>query len=563
MKNQLEALVADRAPVERGGYRVITTLDMGAQALAEKYVAAGTIVPNLPTAQMEAEIEAQGLGEDRRWIEALHETDIHNGSLVAMDARTGQIIAYVGSAGYYRDDIASPQFDPKYDVAGTAYRQPGSAWKPIMYAAGFDQHVVTPGTLFNDVITEFSRGWFPRDADRRERGPVLMRDALTYSLNIPAIRALDRIGVDPVASVASDMGISFLRGDRQLFQAGLAGAIGTVEVNQVELTAGYAALANRGILLPVQTILSITDANGNPVPVTPATPNQVMSEQATWLMSDILKDSTDPALNTVFGPRLQIVNGVPDPLVPGSTGRRPAAAKTGTANDLRDLLAFGYLAPPADPNAMHIVASVWTGNSDHSAPNAGDFSIIAADGPGRIWSAFLRELSRDWPIASFPAPPPGVVSATIDAWSGGAPGPWTRDTRTEWFIEGTQPGGAFEVDRPGLLYTQMCNRWFVDITEADADKPLRWIEADLGWMDRARRGTGVRGEEGGTTAHLFGRSDWGGFIRPVDCASAPQPTPQPTPNQTPGPGPDPTPPPGTPQPTAPPPTAPPDTPAPS
>jgi peptidoglycan glycosyltransferase len=551
MKHQLEALVADRAPVERGGYRVITTLDMGAQALAEKYVAAGTIVPNLPADQMEAEIVAQGLGEDRRWIEALRGTDVHNGSLVAIDARTGQIIAYVGSAGYYRDDLASAQFDPKYDVAGTAYRQPGSAWKPILYAAGFDQRAITPGTLLNDVVTEFSRDWFPRDADRRERGPVLMRDALTYSLNIPAIRALERIGVDAVASLATEMGITFLRGDRQLLQAGLAGAIGTVEVNQVELTAGYAALANRGIELPIQTILSITDANGNSVPVTSKAPNQVLTEQAAWLMSDILKDSTDPALNTLFGARLQIVNGVVDPFVPGS-GRRPAAAKTGTANDLRDLLAFGYLAPPLDPAAPHIVASVWTGNSDHSAPNAGDFSIVAADGPGRIWSAFLRELSRDWPIAAFPAPPTGVVQATIDAWSGGAPGVWTRDTRTEWFIDGTQPGGASPVDPAGLLYRNMCDRWFVDITLVEPAAPPRWIEANNDWMARARRGTGQRGEDGGVTAHLFGRSDWGGFIAPVDCSSAPTPTPQPTPQQTPDPGSTPTP-----QPTAPPATAPP------
>jgi peptidoglycan glycosyltransferase len=548
MKHQLDALLGDLAPVERGGYKVITTLDLNAQGLAEKYVAAGTIVPNLPTDEMEQQITEQGLGQDRKWIEALHNTDIHNGSLVAMDARTGQILAYVGSAGYYRDDLASPQFDPKYDVAGSAYRQPGSAWKPIVYAAGFDEGVVTPGTLLLDVITEFSRGWFPRDADRRERGPVLMRDALTYSLNIPAIRALDRIGVDAVSTLATNMGISFLRGDRQLSQAGLAGAIGTVEVNQVELTSGYGALANNGVQLPIQSILSITDAHGNPVPVTPEVPHQVVSAQAAWLMSDILKDSTDPTLNTVFGPRLQIVNAPVDPLVPGS-GRRPAAAKTGTANDLRDLLAFGYLAPPADPNAPLIVTSVWTGNSDHSAPNAEDFSIVAADGPGRIWSAFLRELSRTWPVANFPPPPPGVVSATIDAWSGGAPGPWTRDTRTEWFIDGTQPGGARQVDPPGILYTQMCNRWFVDITKVETTEPPRWQEADAGWMARARLGPGHRGEDGGTTAHLFGRTDWGGFIAPIDCSQAPQPTPQPTPDHTPGPGPGPTPTPGGPGPT--------------
>ncbi|HLB44788.1 MAG TPA: transglycosylase domain-containing protein, partial [Candidatus Limnocylindrales bacterium] len=458
VKAQLDQLLADRAPAERGGYRVITTVDMNYQALAEKYVEAGTIIPNMDEADMDAAIDELGLQQDRKWIEGLHGRDLHNGALVALDARTGQILAYVGSAGYYRDDIASPQFDPKFDVAGFAYRQAGSAWKPIVYAAGFDEGTITPGTLLLDVVTEFSRNYFPKDADLRERGPVLMRDALGYSLNIPTIRALDRIGVETVASLASSMRITFPRGDRHLLQAGLAGAIGTVETNMVELTSAYGALANRGIQMDARTILEIRDSNGNLLPLDDGgPPNQVISEPSAWLVSDILKDSTDPVLNTIFGPRLEIVNGVEDPLIPGSN-RRPAAAKTGTADDLRDLSVYGYLAPPADPAAPHIVASVWLGNSDNSAPNGGDFSILAADGPGRIWSAFLRELSRDWPMATFPPPPAGIVQATIDMWSGGAPGPWTRDTRLEWFIDGTQPGGASEVDQAGLLYRQMCGR---------------------------------------------------------------------------------------------------------
>jgi hypothetical protein len=156
-------------------------------------------------------------------------------------------------------------------------------------------------------------------------------------------------------------------------------------------------------------------------------------------------------------------------------------------------------------------------------------------------------------MATFPTPPQGIVSATIDAWSGGPVGPWTRDTRQEWFIDGTQPGGADQVDPPGLLYRQMCNRWFVDISQVEPSAPPRWQQADAGWMARARLGTGRRGENGGVTAHLFGRTDWGGFIAPVDCASAPQPTPQPTPQHTPGPGSTPTPQP-TGGPTAPPPT---------
>jgi membrane peptidoglycan carboxypeptidase len=532
MKSQLDDILADREPAERGGYKIITTLDMNAQGLAEKYVAAGTILPNEKIDQMEADIDAQGLQQDRKWIEALHGLDIHNGALVAMDARSGEIVAYVGSACYTCNDLASPQFDPKFDVAGRAYRQPGSAWKPLVYMTGFDNHTITPGSLLVDVVTEFTRGWFPRDADLKERGPVLMRDGLGYSLNIPTIKALDRVGVENVADLAQRLGITYIRGDGQLEGAGLAGAIGNVETNMVQLTSAFATIANNGVQHQTRTILEILDANGQVVPTSPAPPQQQMSPQATWLMSDILKDSTDPAVNAIFGPRLQVVNGVEDPLIPGSD-RRPAAAKTGTTNDLKDLSAYGYLAPPADPTQPHIVASVWMGNSDQSPPLGGDVSIVAADGPGRVWSSFMREISRGWPVAQFPAPPAGIVAATIDAWSGGAPGPWTRDTRTEYFIEGTQPGSPGAVDQPGSLYRQSCGRWFVDITKAEQAQPQRWLEADLDWMDRARRGVGLRGPNGGRTAHLFGRFDWGGFIAPIDCTTLP--TPSPPPNVTPAP----------------------------
>ena len=111
----------------------------------------------------------------------------------------------------------------KFDVAGYGYRQPGSAWKPILYSAGFDAGKITPGTLLPDVVTEFSRGWFPKDADNRERGPVLMRQALSYSLNIPTIRALDMIGVDTVAQEAQKMGLTFARGPNQLIAGGAGG----------------------------------------------------------------------------------------------------------------------------------------------------------------------------------------------------------------------------------------------------------------------------------------------------------------------------------------------------
>ena len=529
MKAQLDQLLADRAPAESGGYRIITSLDMTAQTLAEKYVAAGTILTNMPTDQMEQAISDEGLQQDRKWIEQLHGIDIHNGALVAMDARTGDILAYVGSAGYYRNDLASSKFDPQFDVAGYGYRQPGSAWKPILYSAGFDAGKITPGTLLPDVVTEFSRGWFPRDADNRERGPVLMRQALSYSLNIPTIKALDMIGVDTVAQEAQKMGLTFARGPNQLTQAGLAGAIGTAETNMVQLTDAYAALANSGVEVGPRTILSITDSNGNPVPITgQSAPKQVVSQQTAWLISDILKDSTDPNVNAIFGPRLEVVNGPPSATEPKGE-RRPAAAKTGTTDYLADLSVYGYLAPPPDPNAPELVASVWMGNSDHSPPLGGDASIIAADGPGRIWQSFMRDYTAQWPVYNFPSPPAGIVGTTIDAWTGGTPGPWTRATRTEYFIEGTQPGGANQVDPNGLLYTNECGGWYVDLLKAEAGKNQRWLDADASWMDRARHGINRRGAAGSYTAYLFGQHDWGGPIAPVNCSQVPPPaTPPPT-----------------------------------
>ncbi len=194
------------------------------------------------------------------------------------------------------------------------------------------------------------------------------------------------------------------------------------------------------------------------------------------------------------------------------------------------------------------------GNSDHSPPLGGEVALVAADGPGRVWSAFLRELSRELAERALRRPAGGHRRVpTIDAWSGGAPGPWTRETRTEYFIEGTQPGApGARSTRTGLLYRQMCGRWCVDITKAEQDKPQRWQEANLDWVNRARRGTGVRGPNGSRTSHLFGRNFWGGQIIPIDCASAPPPPappPTPEPSGEPPPSGEPTAPPEDPDPT--------------
>jgi hypothetical protein len=147
------------------------------------------------------------------------------------------------------------------------------------------------------------------------------------------------------------------------------------------------------------------------------------------------------------------------------------------------------------------------GNSDHSYPHAAKPAIsLTAAAP--LWRAFVRDLTAKMAIASF-SPPKGVVQTTIDAWTGGAPGPWTRDTVKEWFISGTQPGTRGAIDPPGLLYTLSCGSWRVDPLKAELG-PASWDIADAGWLARARRGVGITGPYDTKTAWFWSRTGWGG-----------------------------------------------------
>jgi membrane peptidoglycan carboxypeptidase len=533
VKRELDSLVADRAPVETGGYRVITSLDWKAQQLAERYVTAAAVLPNMKKrSDMEALIKKMKLEKDASWIRKLRGLRVHNGAMVVIDYRTGDVLAYVGSAGYYRDKQATPQFDPKFDVAGIGYRQPGSAWKPIMYAAGFEEKRITPGTLLLDVTTRFGRNyrtgrsWIPEDADHRERGPVLMRKALQYSLNIPAIRAIVRIGNDRVARDAEKMGIRFFGGNEAMEAAGPAGAIGTVEVRTIDMTSAFGTFGNGGKRATPRLILKVSASDGSTVYKPAPLLTQAISPQSAWLMTDILKGNTNPAENMVWGPMFRLPNGP-------HGERRPAAIKTGTTNDRRDLSTYGYLAPPKDPRGPALAVGVWMGNSDHSEPAGGDQEIFASQGPGRVWFSFLRDYTKGQPIAQFPGPPSGIVSATIDKWSGGGPGPWTRQTVREWFISGTQPGGRNAVDRAGILYSPGCAGWMVDPLKAEAGWPQSWRAAVANWMARARKGPGVGGSAGTITAYFWGESSWGGPIA-GPCAT-PSPSTSPSPDTSPGP----------------------------
>ena len=196
--------------------------------------------------------------------------------------------------------------------------------------------------------------------------------------------------------------------------------LGTIGVHQLDLAAAYGALANGGVLAETYLIEKITDRNGNVIyDHAQDAPSRSAScrEQAAYLVTDILADNTDPAQNSIWGQRFQLLT---------DEGRRPATLKTGTTNDFRDLQAFGYLAPDADPTVREgaLVTGVWVGNSDFSAIA----DVFAADGPTFIWHDYMAEVTARCRPAAARLPAAGRHRRRRRSMpsAGMLPGPFTR-----------------------------------------------------------------------------------------------------------------------------------------
>jgi membrane peptidoglycan carboxypeptidase len=291
-------------------------------------------------------------------------------------------------------------------------------------------------------------------------------------------------------------------------------------VRPLDLVSAFGTLGNGGVHVPPRMILRIEDHAGNVVwqaPPVDQVQTRAIQASSAYLVTDILAGNTDATQNPIWAAALSLHNG------PGGK-RRPAAVKTGTASDARDLSTYGFLGQPADPKQPAWAVGVWIGNSDHSIPRTSN-PAISLTGAAPVWRSFVSRLTNGTSIATFHRPN-GVVTATIDAWSGGKPGPWTRKTRTELFRAGTQPGAKGQVDPPGLLYSQGCAGWMVDPVKAELG-PAAWDGDVANWLARARRGVGVLGPLGSRTAFFWNRTGWGGPL--AGACSAPRPTPRPGP----------------------------------
>jgi 1A family penicillin-binding protein len=383
--------------LQQGGLRVTTTLDLDWQLLAE----------SIARRRLRQLKEDEDAPPDRR---------VDTAALVALDPHTGEILAMLGSPDYFDGRINGA-------VNGAlALRQPGSAIKPLTYAVAFDPEqaaragraVYTPATMVTDVRTAFptreGEPYIPLNYDLDFHGPVLLRQALASSLNIPAVKVLQHIGVDALAAQATRMGIMTLT-DSERF--GLALTLGGGEVRLLELTAAYAAFANGGHRVDPMAIRRIEDAEGNVIRAwTPGAGAPVLSPQVAYLVSDILSD--DEARMITFGTHGALRLS------------RPAAVKTGTTADWRDNWAIGY--------TPDLVTGVWVGNPDN-APMVG---VSGVAGAAPIWHDFMELSLRGRPIQPLPRPD-GLVGVEICADSGLLPTDLCPRRWHEWFIAGTEP----------------------------------------------------------------------------------------------------------------------------
>jgi 1A family penicillin-binding protein len=404
VRSQLDQILTSDQIYQHGGLIVRTTLDLDWQHQAED-----AVKQQLSALQTEGQ---QALSYN-----------VNDAALVALDPHTGQILAMVGSPDYF-----SSQNSGAINMAVTP-RQPGSALKPLIYATAFDPTrpgAWTPATMILDVTTSFvthdGQAYIPANYDNLEHGPVLARTALASSLNIPAVKTLNFIGLKALFTAAGRMGITTLQNPDNY---DLSLALGGGEVSLLQLSSAYGDFATGGIRHDPYAILDIRDPQGKLVyKANPPAGVRVLDERVAWLISDILSDDTARAVG--FGRNSALNVGF------------PTAVKTGTTSNFTDNWTVGYT-----PN---LVVGVWAGNANHQ----GMRNVNGLSGAGPIWHQFIRSVMTGQPETSFKQPP-GLVQVDVCALSGLLPSPACPYHRLEWFIEGTQPTQPDSIYHPVVI----------------------------------------------------------------------------------------------------------------
>jgi penicillin-binding protein 1A len=330
---------------------------------------------------------------------ALEQEPEGQGALLCMEAKTGHVKALVGGLDYKNS---------QFNRAIQAKRQPGSAFKPIIYAAAIDRGF-TPSSIFIDspiVFDSPGQGgvWKPENYEEKFYGPTLLRTALIHSRNVVTVKILQRIGVDYAIKYARKLGIT------SDLVRNLSLALGSSDVTLLELTRAYSAFCTGGRLMQPIFITKVLDRNGGVLEENYPSGQQVISEETAAIMTHLLQEVVESGT----GWRVKALN-------------RPAAGKTGTTNDLKDAWFIGF--------TPSYVTGVWVGFDDGRSLGKLETGGRAAS---PIWLNFMQRILWGEPEESFPTPS-GVVFTTIDPNTGRWVAPDSPGAVAELFKSGTQP----------------------------------------------------------------------------------------------------------------------------
>lgn len=349
----------------KDGLKIYTSLDWDIQQITE-------------------EAAADGIERNKAY-------NAYNAGAIVIDPKTGEVLAMtVGNGDYFADpypkDCAAGVdclFDPRFNVVvGTKSspgRQPGSAFKPFVYATAF-KNGYDDKTIVTDELTNFGswggKDYIPQNFDGLFRGPITLRQALSQSLNIPAVKTLMYLaGLDESIKTAQDMGITTLNPPY-----GPAIVLGGWEVKLIDMTSAYGVFATEGLKVPPVSILKIEDQNGNVLEENKKTPERVLGKEECRLINDILSDNVSRA--PMFGANSHLY-----------FENYQVAAKTGTTDDFRDCWTIGY-----SPSA---VVGVWVGNNNNEEMTRRQPAATVA---GPIFHEIMQKILSSSPQEYFTKP---------------------------------------------------------------------------------------------------------------------------------------------------------------
>lgn len=339
------------------------------------------------------------------------EQGLVQGALFAMDPKSGAIRSMVGGRDFNRSE---------FNRATQSRRQPGSAFKPIIYTAAFDKGM-TPSTVIVDspiVYPDPSRPdgvWKPRNFDEKFLGPTTLHNALVHSRNIITIKVLEEIGIDYATAYAANMGIT------SPISRNLSIALGTAGVTLQELVRAYGVLANEGRRVQPFFIKKIVDRTGHVFEEAQPKVEQVIDPRIAFMTSHVMQDVVESGT----GQRVKRLG-------------RPVAGKTGTTDDTRDAWFLGF--------TPTLVAGVWVGFDQERPLGRQEVGGRAA---APIWLYFAEKALERMPVEVFPIPE-GIVFVKVDPKTGAPARFWTKGARFEAFLEGTTPENA-ETINPATL----------------------------------------------------------------------------------------------------------------